>query len=130
VSQLIDITIFGMVDNDRNINQKIQKMKQYARDLGYEKDIQIHIWDRDFETDNFGIDKVVSKANQILSEKGYTKIDPLEVESRMKRTGDALIKTVEKEIWSVNVTKGIMSGRIISKPRLSQLLIEDRLKEI
>ena len=57
-----------MADNDRNINQKIQKMKQYARDLGYEKDIRIHIWDRDFETDNFGIDKVVSKANQILSE--------------------------------------------------------------
>ena len=89
-----------------------------------------YTWDRDFETDNFGIDKVVSKANQILSEKGYTKIDPLEVESRMKRTGDALIKTVEKEIWSVNVTKGIKSGKIISKPRLAQLLIEDRLKEI
>jgi hypothetical protein len=130
VSQLIDITIFGMVDNDRNINQKIQKMKEYARDLGYEKDIRIHIWDRDFETDNFGIDKVVSKANQILSEKGYSKIDPLEVEYRMKKTGDALIKSVEKEIWRVNVTKGIKSGKIISKPRLAQLLIDDRLKEI
>ena len=34
VSQLIDIIILGMVDNDRNTNQKIQKMKQYARDLG------------------------------------------------------------------------------------------------
>lgn len=130
VSQLIDITIFGMVDNDRNVNEKIQKMKQYARDLGYEKDIRIHIWDRDFETDNFGIEKVVCKVNQILYEKGYTKIDPLEVESIMKKTGDALIKTVEKEIWRVNLTKGIKSGKIISKPRLAQLLIEDRLKEI
>ena len=130
VSQLIDIIIFGMVDNDRNTNQKIQKMKQYARDLGYEKDIRIHIWDRDFETDNFGIEKVVRKVNQILCEKGYSKIDPLEVESRMKRTRDALIKSVEKEIWRVNVTRGIKSGKIISKPRLAQLLIEDRLKEI
>ena len=119
VSQLIDITIFGFVDNDRNVNNKIQKMKQYAKDLGYEKDIRIHIWDRDFETDNFGIEKVVCKVNQILSEKGYTKVHPLEVESRMERTGDALIKTVEKEIWRVNVTKGIKSGKIISKPRLS-----------
>ena len=130
VSQLIDIIIFGMVDNDRNANHKIQKMKQYARDLGYEKDIRIHIWDRDFETDNFGIEKVVRKVNQILCEKGYSKIDPLEVESRMKRTRDALIKSVEKEIWRVNVTRGIKSGKIISKPRLAQLLIEDRLKEI
>jgi hypothetical protein len=130
VSQLIDITIFGMVDNDRNVNNKIQKMRQYARDLGYEKDIRIHIWDRDFETDNFGIDKVVSKVNQLLSEKGYSKINPLEIESRMKSTGDALIKSVEKEIWRVNVTTGIKSGKIISKPRLAQLLIEDRLKEI
>jgi hypothetical protein len=79
VSQLIDITIFGMVDNDRNVIKKIQKMKEYARDLGYEKDIRIHIWDRDFETDNFGIYKDVSKVNQIVSEKGYSKIDPLEV---------------------------------------------------
>jgi Overcoming lysogenization defect protein-like, TOPRIM domain len=130
VSQLIDITIFGFVDNDRNVNNKIQKMKQYARDLEYEKDIRIHIWDRDFETDNFGIEKVVCKVNQILSEKGYTKVQPLEVESRMERTGDALIKTVEKEIWRVNVTKGIKSGKIISKPRLAKLLIEDRLNEI
>ena len=130
VSQLIDITIFGMVDNDRNVNNKIQKMKQYARDLGYEKDIRIHIWDRDFETDNFGIEKVVCKVNQLLYEKGYMEIDPLEVESIMKRTGDALIKTVEKEIWRVNLTNGIKSGKIISKPRLAQLLIEDRLKEI
>jgi hypothetical protein len=130
VSQLIDITIFGMVDNDRNVNNKIQKMKQYARDLGYEKDIRIHIWNKDFETDNFGIENVVCKVNQILYEKGYTKIDSLEVESRMKRTGDALIRTVEKEIWRVNLTKGIKSGKIISKPRLSKLLIEDRLKEI
>jgi hypothetical protein len=130
VSQLIDITIFGMVDNDRNVNNKIQEMKQYARDLGYEKDIRIHIWNKDFETDNFGIEKVVCKVNQILYEKGYTKIDSLEVESRMKRTGDALIRTVEKEIWRVNLTKGIKSGKIISKPRLAQLLIEDRLKEI
>jgi hypothetical protein len=30
----------------------------------------------------------------------------------------------------VNLTKGIKSGKIISKPRLAQLLIEDRLKEI
>jgi hypothetical protein len=52
------------------------------------------------------------------------------VQSRTKRTGDTLIKTVEKEIWRVNVTKGIKSGKIISKPRLAQLLIEDRLKEI
>ena len=62
--------------------------------------------------------------------KDTTNIDPLEVESRMERTGDALIKSVEKEIWRVNVTKGIKSGKIISKPRLAQLLIEDRLKEI
>ena len=68
--------------------------------------------------------------NQILCEKGYSKIDSLEVESRMKRTRDALIKSVEKEIWRVNVTRGIKSGKIISKPRLAQLLIEDRLKEI
>lgn len=130
VSQLIDITIFCMVDNDRNIHQKIQKMKQYARDLGYEKDILIHIWDRDFETDNFGIDKVVSKVNQLLSEKGYSNIDPLKVDFKMKKTGDALLKTIKKEIWRVNVIKGIKSGKIISKPRLAQLLIEDRLKEI
>jgi hypothetical protein len=130
VSQLIDIIIFGMVDNDRNTNQKIQKMKHYARDLGYEKDIRIHIWDRDFETDNFGLEKVVRKVNQILCEKGYSKIDPVEVEFRMKRTHDPLIKSVEKEIWRVNATRGIKSGKIISKPRLAQLLIEDRLKEI
>jgi hypothetical protein len=39
------------------------------------------------ETDNFGIEKVVCKVNQILYEKGYVEIDLLEVESRMKRTG-------------------------------------------
>ena len=68
--------------------------------------------------------------NQLLSEKGYSNIDPLKVDSKMKKTGDALIKTIEKEIWRVNVIKGIKSGKIISKPRLAQLLIEDRLKEI
>ena len=129
-SQLIDIIIFGMVDNDRDVNEKIQKMRQYARELGYQKYIKVRIWDRDFETENFGIENVVCKVNQILSEKAYRKVDPFAVESRMKRTGEALIKTIEKEIWRVNLTKGIKSGKIISKPRLAQLLIEDRLKEI
>jgi Overcoming lysogenization defect protein-like, TOPRIM domain len=75
VSQLIDISIFAMVDNDKDIDKTITKMKESAKELGYTKEIMIRKWDRDFETENFGIDKVIEKVNQILDKKGYNNVN-------------------------------------------------------
>jgi hypothetical protein len=44
-----------------------------------------HIWEKDFEYDNFGTAKVVEKVNVFLREKGFNEgITVEEVESRMQ----------------------------------------------
>jgi len=133
VSQLIDILIFAMVDNDKEVDKTILEMKESAKKLGYTKEMVIRKWDRDFESENFGIDKVIEKINQILDEKGFNRVKKEDVQTRMANSGDALIKTIENEIRKINYHK-FESGEkvydIISKPRLAALLIEDRLKEI
>lgn len=133
VSQLIDITIYAMVDNDKDVDKKISKMKESANELGYSKYIIIHKWERDFESENFGIDNVIEKVNQILDENGYNNVKKEDVQKRMMTSSDALIKSIENEIGRTNHHK-FSSGKkaydIISKPRLAPLLIKDRLKEI
>jgi hypothetical protein len=134
VSQLIDITIFAMLDKDKDIHNKIKRMKESAGALGYNKEIIIRIWDRDFETENFGIDKVLEQINQILDKEGYQKVIKEDVENRMKSSDDALISAIESEIGRLNHDKFDGSTRkasdIISKPYLATLLIEQRLNEI
>jgi hypothetical protein len=119
VSQLIDISIFAMIDDDKDVDESLLKMKQGAEELGYTKEIMVRKWDRDFESENFGIDKVIEKINQILSENGYTKVNKEQVEKRMKSTGDALVKAAENVISMLNHDKfiGSMKARdVISKP--------------
>jgi len=133
IAQLIDITVFAMLDNDKGVDDKIRLMKESAKKLGYTKDIRIRKWNRDFESENFGIDIVLDKVNQILDEKSYTRINKKDVESRMKTSGQALITAIENTISKNNrdKLKNIKKGpNIISKPYLSELLIKNRLKEI
>lgn len=132
VSQLIDITIFAMMDDDKDIDKRLEKMKQAALSLGYEKEILVRKWNRDFETENFGIDTVLDKINQNLAERGHKSVDKSEVENRMKSTGEALIKVIENIIRKNNrdEEKQIRKNESISKPHLAELLIGDRLKEI
>ena len=133
VSQLIDISIFVMVDNDKDVDRTITKMNESAKELGYTKEIMLRKWDRDFETENFGIDKVIEKANEILNDIGYNIVNKEDVQNRMLSSGDALVKAIENEIGRTNYQKFDGSKKvhdIFSKPRLGTLLIQDRLKEI
>ena len=132
ISQLIDIIMYAMIDNDKDVDKKVNRMNEVAKNLGYNKEIIIRIWDRDFETENFGIPTTVSKVNQILDEKKYARISISEVEKRMESSGDALIKAIENVIGQNNYKnhKDIEPSIILSKPRLAELLIRDRLSEI
>ncbi len=133
VSQLIDITIFAMIDNDKDVDKSILKMKEGAEDLGYSKEIIIRKWDRDFESENFGIDRVIEKINQILHENSYKEISKEQVQKRMESTGDALIRAAENQIQMLNRDRFKDSAKasdIISKPYLAKLLLEERLNEI
>src|SRR5206468_2148295 len=105
VSQLIDISIFAMVDNDKDVDRTITKMKESAKELGYTKEIMVRKWDRDFETENFGINKVIEKANEILNDNGYNIVNREDVQNRMLTTGDALVKAIENEIRRTNYQK-------------------------
>lgn len=122
-----------MVDSDENVDKKIAKMKDDATNLGYTKSIKIRKWNRDFESENFGIDMVLDKLNQSLSEKGYRVVEKKDVEIRMRTNGEALIKAMENIARKNNLDRfknKSKNSSIISKPRLGELLIEDRLKEI
>jgi hypothetical protein len=133
VSQLIDISIFAMIDNDKDVDKNILKMKEGAKELGYTKEIIIRKWDRDFESENFGTDNVFEKINQLLRENGYIEVNKEQVEKRMKSSGDALVKAAENEIGRLNHDnfKGSKKARdVISKRHLANLLLEQRLKEI
>ena len=133
MSHLVDITIYAMLDNDKEVDKNIDKMKEHARQLGYTKDILIRKWDRDFETENFGIDAVIDKANELIDKKGYNKVSKSDVEDRMNRAGDALIRAIENTIGRVNLDKAGNGGKmsdIVSKPSLAKELLGDRLKEI
>jgi predicted ATP-dependent endonuclease of OLD family len=133
ISHLIDITIVAMLDRDIDVDKKIEKMKEHARQLGYTKDLLIRLWNRDFETENFGLDAVIEKANELIDKKGYNKVSKSEVEARMNVTGDALIRAIENTIRRTNLDKlgnGEKVSDIISKPRLAKQLISERLKQI
>jgi len=132
ISHLIDITIFAMLDNDKDVDKKIDRMKEHASNLGYTKEILIRKWDRDFETENFGMDAVLEKVNEILEKKGYTRVNKSEVENRMNSTDEALIRAVENTASRTNLEKldGGKVSDIISKPYLAKQLIANRLREM
>ena len=122
-----------MLDNDKDVLYKIEKMKENARALGYTKEIIIRIWDRNFESENFDIDFVIEKINHLLEVGGYNKVKKENIEKRMRTSGDALISAATKEIGLLNHQKFSGSKKAsdtISKPDLAKLLIQERLKEI
>jgi hypothetical protein len=117
-----------ILDKDKDVNRIINE----CRSLGViKKDLKI--WRKDFEYDNFGLDGVVNKINELITKSNretnsnFTRITKNSIKKQIK--GSALVKTIENEFGRKN-QQDLYKALRISKPGLSMLLFEPRCKTI
>ena len=126
----LDINTIIILDKDEDI----EKIKSECDRIGILKK-HLKIWDKDFEYDNFGIDKVVDMINDIVRRNNISlngcimEIDKSLIKERLKDPTLVLMKAVEIEFGKLN-QKNLYKALQISKPKLSESLFVPRIKEI
>ncbi|MGI9012270.1 MAG: TOPRIM nucleotidyl transferase/hydrolase domain-containing protein [Nitrososphaeraceae archaeon] len=120
-----------IIDNDRDWNNKFEQLKVYANKS---REIIVRKWNKDFEDDNFGINLVLEKVNEILIKNNLTPLVKSNIKSEMKKTNEVLMTTVrnivKKNDWLKIEKMGKKIDEILSKPHIGKLLIQKRLNEI
>ncbi|WP_268541330.1 TOPRIM nucleotidyl transferase/hydrolase domain-containing protein [Candidatus Nitrosotenuis cloacae] len=120
MSNADNIPIFIIADNECNAKDKIQKIKNsVVSKFDYE------IWNKSFEEDNFGIDKVLKLINKYL-EKHKERISKNDIKTKIKT--NSLIRAVELAYREKYY--GDIFVKIPSKPDLALELIRNRLRKI
>lgn len=114
------IEVFVIIDNEAKAEEIIT---EHVRSGSIKADM-FHKWNRDFEYDNFGLNAVVNRVNDLLAGEGYDCIDRTEVEVRMSSTNCALINCIANIVGRYN------PGIEFSKLKLARSLINERLMEI
>jgi hypothetical protein len=97
----------------------------------YIKQKMRHIWEKDFEYDNFGIDRVLGIVNPLLRKNTYLEIRKSDVEKELQYPQMVLMKAIDKIIRRNNPnTKNNKLDSLISKRQIAKILITPRIKEI
>lgn len=115
------ISIFIIADNEGNAKHKIESMKKLVL-----SEFEYHIWNKDFESDNFGRDRLLKLVNFHLK-KHNQKILSREVSTKQKQ-GIALIHAIELAYGSKYHSD--IYKKIPKKSDLSLELMQPRLKMI
>ena len=124
----LKLNLLIILDKDKDVNRIINECKS----LGVMKK-DLKIWRKDFEYDNFGLDAVVDKINELITKtnretnSNFTMITKTRIKKQIK--GAALVKTIENEFGKKN-QEDLYKTLRISKPGLSKLLFEPRYKTI
>ena len=118
-----EIDIFLILDRDMNWQRIIEDFKRQR----FIKDNMYHIWQRDFESDNFEIGRVIDTVNTMLKEKNQKEIKKEEVIQKLSNPSIGLMKAVSDVVWDVNESK---LSDLVSKVDLAKKLIEPRIAEI
>ena len=127
LSNLNAIEIFLIIDNDSESKILIDKFKQIGIRI---KKTRIHIWKKDFEYDNFGVQPVVMYINHELKKKGLKEISIANINSKIS-TQKVLMAIINEEYnKNIRATSRLKLDDIISKRRMGKYLIQKRLKEI
>lgn len=115
------ISIFIIADNEGNAKHKIESMKRLVL-----SEFEYHIWNKDFESDNFGRERLLKLINFHLK-KHNQKISSREVSTKQKQ-GVALIHAIELAYGSKYHND--IYKKIPKKSDLSLELMQPRLKMI
>jgi len=118
-----EIDIFLILDRDVNWKKILDGLKQRR----YIKDDMYHVWQKDFESDNFETDQVINTVNTILADKDYKEIRREEVSKKLSNSHVGLMKAIFDVVWDENETK---LSDVVSKVELAKKLIEPRITEI
>jgi hypothetical protein len=124
VAKKNDIDVFEIVDGEETSKNMLADHKR----SGFINEGMYHIWEKDFEYDNFGTAKVLEKINIFLREKGHKEgITLEEVESRMQDDNSVLMNAVSA---ITNSKLGMKLDKIVGKPKLTEELMRDRIAKI
>jgi hypothetical protein len=118
-----EIEIILILDRDMKWQEIVEDFKRQR----FIKDNMYHIWQKDFESDNFELGQVLDVVNTILKEKNQKVIRKEDVIQKMSNPTVGLMKAVSDVVWNVNQ---YMFGDLVSKVDLAKKLIESRLAEI
>jgi hypothetical protein len=118
-----EIDIFLILDRDMNWQEIVEDFKRQR----FIKDNMYHVWQKDFESDNFEIDKVIDTVNMILKEKDQKEIRKEDVIQKLSNPSIGLMKAISDVVWNVNESK---FSDLVSKVDLAKKLIEPRIAEI
>jgi len=118
-----EIDIFLILDRDMKWQDIVEDFKRQR----FIKDNMYHIWQRDFESDNFEVGQVLDIVNIILKEKNQKEIRKEDVIQKLSNPTIGLMKAVADVIWNVDQCK---FSNLVSKVDLAKKLIEPRIAEI
>jgi len=118
-----EIDIFLILDRDMKWQDIVEDFKRQR----FIKDNMYHIWQRDFESDNFEVGQVLDIVNIILKEKNQKEIRKEDVIQKLSNPTIGLMKAVADVIWNVDQCK---FSDLVSKVDLAKKLIEPRIAEI
>lgn len=116
--------VYVIIDNDEK-SKKIVKEQQKRGNIGPNA---VHIWDKDFEYDNFGTTDVVNWVNTTLVKKGYKPVSKDEVEKEMSMNGVVLMRAIES--LAIRDNPGINFDKVIRKPEMAKYLIAPHIARI
>ena len=117
------IDVFLILDHDVDWSDILEDFKR----RGYLKEDMYHVWERDFELDNFTIDKIIERINSVLEQKFLERIEKDEVVKKISSSSKKSIKIISDLI---NQKNGVKLEDVISKKDLAQILIEFRNTQI
>lgn len=128
----LGMDIHIIMDNDGQVNA----MKQDCIKIGIAIN-NFHIWNRDFEFDNFGVTRTINRINKLIMirNKNKTHINQLNIINRKKiieRLNKdkqlGLMSAIKQEYKQINSTS--IYSDLIKKPHLAHILFDSRLKRI
>ena len=115
-----NVPIFIIADNENNAESKIIKIQnEVISKFNY------HIWDKDFESDNFGIEKILEFINNALKQHDQ-KLLKREISKHL--TSSALLRAIElafRDKYRCDIFK-----KIPKKPDISLELMKSHLQKM
>jgi hypothetical protein len=121
ISKLQEIELFLILDNDEDATRVQDQLKNYI------KRENITIWSKDFEFDNFGVEKILVELNIILKSKDIQPLSNAQVSETLENSNRTPMNVVSS---TLNQRSGVKLDEIISKKELAQKLISSRSIDI
>jgi hypothetical protein len=121
ISRIEDIELFLILDNDNDARGILDELKMYV------KTDNVKIWQRDFEYDNFGVDRVADEVNLMLKSKGFNAIPKEQITNELNASNNTLMNVMARIFRDQHETK---FHEVISKRTLAEKLFNERSAEI